>query len=113
MQVAMLVALHLLYAAIGLLDAPSRSSSTASHFAQQSWVQTLRHKVRSFFILWAVMQLLSASTIRRVTYAQVTVEAVGSLPSIESLINQLAIIRYTFERHSIAQDKNFCETLWC
>lgn len=103
MQVAMLVALHLLYAAIGFLDAPSRSSSTASHFAQQSWVQTLRRKVRSFFILWAVMQLLSASTIR-VTYAQVTAEAVGSLPSIESLINQLAIIRYTFERHSIAQD---------
>ena len=42
-----MVALHLLYAAVGFLDSPSKKGSSAYHFAQQSWSQTLGGNVRA------------------------------------------------------------------
>ena len=47
MQVAMLVAMHLLYAAIGFLDFPNINGTSTSHFAEQSWTQTFQRNVRA------------------------------------------------------------------
>ena len=44
-QVIMLVALHVLYAALGFIDPPEQEDTEASHFAHQSWSMFPSHQV--------------------------------------------------------------------
>ena len=41
----MLVALHVLYAALGFIDPPEQEDTEASHFAHQSWSISPSHQV--------------------------------------------------------------------